>query len=593
VAQFPEPLHRTIVVVDVARFTDPRRTVLHLEAIHQGLYQVLEEAFAESAIEWQSCTHEDRGDGVLILVPPDVPKSRLAGPLSERLLAGVRRYNLVHSAEATMQLRVALHSGEVRADRNGLVSQEINFAFRILEADTAKTELARSGSVLALITSDGFYREVVAPDAGADPAGFRQIPVQVKQTTGVAWLRLLGDPDRVLNVLPEPESARVRDWLADVAVPRLPTLLRRAAGPSVPPPPAGSDAWQVFEYLSDFNARQDGFPPSLAFADLLARQLGGPLGEKLTAWCDDQARKLRLETALANWRTEHSTVADDPRLHLVIAVEHDALDDERCLVSHWRQDDPDQWPPARGTTYHVPAGGLERQVDELVVAAERSWAGHDGTVAIEFVLPRALLGRPVHLWCKERATGDPRPLCLEYPVVVRSLERMRSTHWRRVWRRRWAMLVADPSAARVHFAPPQSKATRYAVDVLLDEDPAVAAIVLDTAPTPEPVPGDHLTAALRAGLPAVLWHPASGSSDELREVVTHLVEEDGLGDLPTRTKAVRHAAFLSSSTRFDPILGRDLVVLWDNPDRVVAFDQQPETAAAGQGGASIEAERAS
>jgi hypothetical protein len=37
----PLPLHRTIVVVDVAGFTDPARTMTHQRAVREGLYEVL------------------------------------------------------------------------------------------------------------------------------------------------------------------------------------------------------------------------------------------------------------------------------------------------------------------------------------------------------------------------------------------------------------------------------------------------------------------------------------------------------------------------------------------------------------------------
>ncbi|HEX5404509.1 MAG TPA: hypothetical protein VFX16_19655 [Pseudonocardiaceae bacterium] len=579
------------MVVDVARFTDPRRTIFHQEAVREGLYAVLRNAFTEAGIDWVKCTTEDRGDGALILVPPDVPKIRLADQLSDRLLAGLRRYNKVHAAEAAIQLRVALHSGEVWSDANGWVGPEINFAFRILDAEPAKAGLDRSGGMLALIASDNFYRDVVAPDPGADPGGFEQIQVLVKRTSGVAWLRLLGVQTRVLGLLVEQESALLRDWLADVAVPQLPTLIHRAAGPSVQPMPGGGDAWQTFQYLSDFNAGPDGFPPALAFLELLARQVGGPLADKLSEWTEGQARRLRLEPALAAWRAANPEPVADPKLHLTIAIEPDAMDDDRFLVSHWRQDDPDEWPGLRGDIHAVHAGKLEHQVDDLVVAAERAWSGHDAVVYIDFVLPRALMGVPVHRWAKERESGHPVPLCLAYPVVVRSLERMRSPHWRRVWRQRWRTLLTDP-AARVLYAQPVDPPNQHEIHALLEQDLHAAALVLSTAPPKVAGQGDELTAALRSGLPAVFWHAALANSEDLRQVVTHLVEGDGWGELPARAQAARQAAFLSSS-QVNPIIARDLVVLWDDPFHVVAIDGQQPQIAAGQGGASIEGERAS
>jgi hypothetical protein len=59
------PVHRTIIVVDVQGFGDPRRANRHQVAVRDGLYLALEQAFREAAIPWNDCRSEDRGDGVL------------------------------------------------------------------------------------------------------------------------------------------------------------------------------------------------------------------------------------------------------------------------------------------------------------------------------------------------------------------------------------------------------------------------------------------------------------------------------------------------------------------------------------------------
>ena len=42
--------HKTIVLVDVASFTRPDRTMTHHVAVRAGLYKVLKEAFAEAGV---------------------------------------------------------------------------------------------------------------------------------------------------------------------------------------------------------------------------------------------------------------------------------------------------------------------------------------------------------------------------------------------------------------------------------------------------------------------------------------------------------------------------------------------------------------
>lgn len=191
--------HRAIVAVDVASFTDPARTLTHLRAVQEGLYDVLRTAFDESGIPMKTCHVEDRGDGALILVPQLYPKLWLADKWPHRVLAALREHNARHSEPARMQLRVALHLGEVYANDDGVVSQAVNLACRILDAKPAKAALASTGAMLALIASDEFYRDVVSQEPATDPGAYRRIAVSVKQTETVAWLRL---PDVAQQVVP-------------------------------------------------------------------------------------------------------------------------------------------------------------------------------------------------------------------------------------------------------------------------------------------------------------------------------------------------------------------------------------------------------
>ncbi|MGH3782226.1 MAG: hypothetical protein ACRDRO_16825 [Pseudonocardiaceae bacterium] len=571
--------HQTIVVVDVANFTSPHRTDFHQRAVREGLHRVLHHAFSQVGIDLDACTVEDRGDGKLILMPAGVDNGLLGDQLPGRLVAGLRRHNAISSDGAKMQLRAAFHSGEVQQDRQGVVGTAVNLVFRLVDAPEAKSMLRSSPRVLALIASDGFYHDVIVHDPAADPQSYQKIHVPVHGSTAVAWLRFpervppVGEAPHVLDLLPDEERHRIREWLTMITIPQLRTLVLRAAGPGIPPTERFATAWEAFSYLEELNAGADGFPPALAFVELVARQVAGDVSTWLMRWNDDQARRLCLESHLQARRKAIAPIPDSSLLHLMIVVELDGIDPNRYRVSHWRQDDATVWPPARGEVRVATFDDLEQCVDDLVVSAERAWSGHTGSVALEFVLPRALLNLPVQRWHKEHDSGDPRPLCLDYPVVVRSLERMRSSHWHRVWHQRWRVLMNQPLTARVHFAKLADTGEPNRIDAILS-DPRLVLMVLTVAPSPEPQPGaDELTAALRSGLPALLWHPEV-SSEVLREVVTQLVRDNGLGELPERAQASRQAAFRRSVPDLNIV--RDMVVLWDDPHRLVVLDQPPD-----------------
>lgn len=572
-------MRKTIVVVDVASFTDPARTMLHQGVVLEGLRKVLRGAFSETGIELDTCEVEDRGDGKLILMPLGVDNTKLADLLPSRLVAWLRRHNAVYRPEAQVKLRVALHEGEVREDDQGVLSAAVNLAFDLVDAPEAKSILRSTPSVLALIASDHFYQDVIFHDPAADPRSYRQISVQTHEASIVAWLCMPeGTPhqvdySRVLGLFPPEELQRLREWLTTITLPNLRTLVHRAANLRMPPSGRLADAWEAFSYLEEFNASADGFPPALMFVELVAHQEAArDVSADLMRWNDEQARRLRLESQLKARRATISLIPVSSLLHLLIVVEPDGIDPDLYQVSHWRQDDATVWPPARGETHMVIFDDLERCVDDLVVNAENAWSGHTGSVALEFVLPRALLNLPVQHWRKEYNSGDPRPLCLDYSIVVRSLERMRSLHWHRAWHQRWQILMDDPSTARVHFAQLADTGHPYRIDAILSDLRCVL-MVLTEAPSRQPRPGaDELNAALRSGLPALLWHPEV-SSEVLQEIVTRLMESGGLGDLPGWARVSRQAALQETTPSSDVNLIRDLVVLWDNPDRLVILDQ--------------------
>jgi hypothetical protein len=69
-------VHRTIVVVDIEGFGDPHRTNRNQVAVRDGLYKAMRAAFHHAGIPWADDGHEDRGDGIFVLVSADVPKLR-------------------------------------------------------------------------------------------------------------------------------------------------------------------------------------------------------------------------------------------------------------------------------------------------------------------------------------------------------------------------------------------------------------------------------------------------------------------------------------------------------------------------------------
>jgi len=132
------PIHRAIMVVDVEGFGDPARSNLDQLAVRDALHRGLVQAFGDSGISWDICAWEDRGDGALILVPPEVPKTRLVIGLPGMLAAAVSRHNARCGLHERMRLRVALHAGEVYQDAHGVAGAAVNHTFRLAAAGPAR-----------------------------------------------------------------------------------------------------------------------------------------------------------------------------------------------------------------------------------------------------------------------------------------------------------------------------------------------------------------------------------------------------------------------------------------------------------------------
>ncbi len=181
--------------VDIAGFTRPDRdeeTQSHLRHI---LYGVVRESFAASGIAWGQCAQQDRGDGLLVIIPPSVPPHVIIDPLPERLRHLLRRHNRLSVAVAQIQVRAALNIGPVYRDENGYSGQDLNLLCRMLDARPLRHQLTGTGTDLALMVSARVHDTIVARRPSlADQRAFTHVRTKVRQTRIDAWLYAPDNP---------------------------------------------------------------------------------------------------------------------------------------------------------------------------------------------------------------------------------------------------------------------------------------------------------------------------------------------------------------------------------------------------------------
>jgi class 3 adenylate cyclase len=183
----------TLLATDIVGYSSACRDHEIRRYLRDSLYMMLRDALTGSGIPWEGCHLFDQGDGVLVVVSPDIPAEGLIDPFPVRLRTLIRRHNHVSSDAARMQLRATLHAGPVYSDAHGLVSDDITFLFRMLDARRLRKAVADPGTELAVAVSRYVYESMVLRHPSlADAAQFTPFTAGVKRTSVRGWLYLPG-----------------------------------------------------------------------------------------------------------------------------------------------------------------------------------------------------------------------------------------------------------------------------------------------------------------------------------------------------------------------------------------------------------------
>jgi Effector-associated domain 2 len=212
----------SFLVCDIAQFSTTTRPDSIRVLMRAAMYQGLRRSFRDAGIDFDACHHEDRGDGVMIVIPPGVRTELLLTTVLTRLRAEVRHYNEGASDIARLRLRLAVHVGEAEADDHGIVSTALTHTFRILDSDPLREAARDAETHLALAVSQRVYDDVVRHGRNLiDPDDYYEVRIQVKETTDTAWITVPGTrPQRPPSSAVEPAGhAPKPPAIPDPAVP--------------------------------------------------------------------------------------------------------------------------------------------------------------------------------------------------------------------------------------------------------------------------------------------------------------------------------------------------------------------------------------
>lgn len=159
------PVHRSILAVDIEGST--QRTNPVKEELREEVYRLVVEALFVAGIGSQHYDpFTDRGDGLLVLLRPadELPKPLLLSrliPILASLLAAHNSGISPADQPRILRLRAVLHAGEVHYDEKGPFGEDLDVAFRLLDAPRFKAHLKNATASLALVASDYIYQTII------------------------------------------------------------------------------------------------------------------------------------------------------------------------------------------------------------------------------------------------------------------------------------------------------------------------------------------------------------------------------------------------------------------------------------------------
>lgn len=385
------------------------------------------------------------------------------------------------------------------------------------------------------------------------------------------------------------ENRRLLALMADLPVGGGPhaAAFVAAAAPGTDPPPhyPQLDHRDVYLDLAAQMRPEPGrLPYELAFAADLVRAYA-----RSSAADRERAQALREEVLVTAGRLK---VAPEARKRLgagpgaealpsiIGRIRHSLRNHSLYHVMAWRYRSPGDIVPVRAESGALPldeaigylAGLLPEQIDLM--------GGVSRPGLIELIVPREALDEEFADW----VLWPEQPwfaLGRKQYVVVRPLERHDAPGLHAAWEERWEQLEGKPVGESLVCVCGRFGQHQAALGAALDSDPALAALALAGSPRSAPV-ADAYQVAVASGIPTMVWRrdtaPCHRGEDDPCAVpgrsvcagdafladVRAALAGTPRDEVPHRVRQLRNAATLDGGSTH---VGRDLVVLWDDPRR--------------------------
>lgn len=198
-----EPVHRTILVLDIVEFAHPQRTDPARLRLREELYELIHETLVAAGVDPEHAPGVDLGDGVMVLLDPQLAATRVVEVVVGRLGTSLASLNRRAPGNERLRLRVAVHRGEVLMDAHGFVGAALIEASRLSNAAALREQLDGTAADLGLIVSDQVWKQLTG--SRQDPPGpgvYQPVSLSTHDAIVRAWLQVPGRPEGPVTASP-------------------------------------------------------------------------------------------------------------------------------------------------------------------------------------------------------------------------------------------------------------------------------------------------------------------------------------------------------------------------------------------------------
>lgn len=307
------------------------------------------------------------------------------------------------------------------------------------------------------------------------------------------------------------------------------------------------------------------------FVDYIAHCARSTEGGHLHAWIDGTALRLGFADRMAIDQVCQATKA---RLtvtrcyYFAAKIVSDKMAPDHYFLTTWRQhaDEPEE--PTYEAEESAPLPEVTRQLHKLMRQLPREVDERVEEMVLELVLPRSLITIPVDQWQVDDVL--PYEIGTEYPLVLRSLERLENADLHVRWGVKWQWLKDhDRSVGTDSVTVIRSHdwdAVRALRGALVGGEPPAAVMMLVPVPDSPRLTADAFTAGLYGGAPVMIWCRAEEFADEFHSQLLTAIADHGVLRLPYNVFQLRLQT-LGYPSDADHV-GRHVALAYEDADRI-------------------------